>query len=77
MIVNRDNEVNYMLPSDNRVVSWICTSCSQLFYKRRLTSCLVYVFVLQVVGMVTRKDIARYREHTTHGSVSMTLLDIL
>lgn len=31
----------------------------------------------EVVGMITRKDIARYREYSARGNVSMTLLDIL
>ncbi|XP_065899920.1 H(+)/Cl(-) exchange transporter 7-like [Dysidea avara] len=31
----------------------------------------------EVVGMVTRKDIARFREHNYRGNVTMTFLDIL
>ena len=37
----------------------------------------VVVLVPQVVGMITRKDIARYRDHSSRGHVTMTLLDIL
>ena len=42
MIVNRDNEVNYVLPSDNKLFGMIMLPpCTQLFYMPCLSSCSI------------------------------------